>query len=153
MWTWGFASLANAANARSDPRPDQPYVELWAGMSDQFFHPARFPASGEVSVTETYSPTVGMSNVTHANEKVLVNLSASPSSVDLQFFSVEPATPLRVVLKRGETIVFDEDVKADPAKGNRIAAANPGGKSGEPIRLTIRAADGNELISAETTTR
>jgi hypothetical protein len=49
--------------------------------------------------------------------------------------------------------VFDEDVKADPAKGNRIAAANPGGKSGEPIRLTIRAADGNELISAETTTR
>ncbi|MFX6965257.1 hypothetical protein ABTH47_19760, partial [Acinetobacter baumannii] len=25
MWTWGFPSLDNANNARTDPRPDQPY--------------------------------------------------------------------------------------------------------------------------------
>ena len=153
MWTWGFPAFTDQTDARKNPRPDQPYVELWAGVSDQFFHPARFPASSEVSVAETYSPTVGMSNVKHANEKILINLAAEASSVTLQFFSIEPAAPLRVTLKRGETVLFDGETKPDPVKGNRIVAANAGGKSGEPVRLTIATADGKELIAAETTTK
>ena len=66
MWTWGFPSFTNETDARKDPSEARPYVELWAGVSDQFFHRARLPAKGEISVTESYSPTVGMSNVTHA---------------------------------------------------------------------------------------
>jgi hypothetical protein len=150
MWTWGFPAFANQSDARKDPRPDQPYVELWAGVSDQFFHPARFPASSEVSVAETYSPTVGMGNVTHANDRILINLSAEPSAVNLQFFSIEPATPLRITLKRGDTVLFDDAVTPDPNNGNRIAAPIAAGRSGGAIRLTIRTADGKELIAAET---
>ena len=150
MWTWGFPSFTGETDPRKDPRPDQPYVELWAGVSDQFFHPAHFPASSEVSVAETYSPTVGMSNVTHANEKMLVNLAATASSVNLQFFSIEPSAPLRITLKRGETVLFDDGVYPDPIKGNRISVSTADGTSGETVRLTIATADGNELISAET---
>jgi hypothetical protein len=149
MWTWGFPSFTNQADVRQDPSPGQPYVELWAGVSDQFFHSASFPARGEVSIPETYSPTVGMSNVTHANENILVNLAAEASSVNLQFFSIEPAAPLRVTLKRGDAILFDDAVNADPKNGNRIAAAIPAGGSGDKIRLTIRTADGKELIATE----
>jgi hypothetical protein len=151
MWTWGFQSFTNEADARQDPTPGQPYVELWAGVSDQFFHSASFPARGEVSIPETYSPTVGMSNVTHANENILVNLVAEAANVNLQFFSIEPAAPLRVTLKRGDAVLFDDTVKADPKDGNRIAAAIPAGGHGEQIRLTIRTAEGKELITAETT--
>jgi hypothetical protein len=153
MWTWGFPSFADETDPRKDPGPQRPYVELWAGVSDQFFHSARFPALGEVSVPETYSPTVGMSNVTHANEKILVNFSAEASSVSLQYFSVEPSTPLRITLKRGETVIFDEGAKADPINGNRISATIPGGQSGEPIQLTIATVDGKALIAAETRMR
>jgi hypothetical protein len=42
-----------------------------------------------------------MANVTHANENILINLSAEGGSVNLQFFSIEPATPLRVTLRLG----------------------------------------------------
>ena len=119
-------------------------------MSDQFFHSAEFPARGEVSIPETYSPTVGMSNVTHANENILINLSAEASGVDLQFFSIEPATPLRVTLKRGDAVFFDDGVNADPKNGNRISATIPAGGSGEQVQLTIRTAEGRELIAAET---
>ena len=150
MWTWGFPSFTDETDPRKDPGPQRPYVELWAGVSDQFFHPARFPALGEVSVAETYSPTVGMSNVTHANEKILVNLSVEASSVSVQYFSVEPSTPLRITLKHGETVIFDDGAKADPINGNRISATIPGGQSGEPIRLTIGTVDGKALIAAET---
>jgi hypothetical protein len=150
MWTWGFPSFANQTDPRLDPTPGQPYVELWAGVSDQFFHGAKFPARGEVSVTETYSPTVGMSNVTHANENILINLSAEAARVNLQFFSIEPATPLRVTLKRGDAVLFNGAVTADPTNGNRIFATIPAGLSGEQVQLTITTAEGKELIVAET---
>ena len=102
MWTWGFPTFANETDPRKEPSPAQPYVELWAGVSDQFFHAASFPALGEVSIPETYSPSVGLSSVTQANENILVNLSAEVSKANLQFFSLEPAAPLHVMLKRGE---------------------------------------------------
>ena len=148
MWTWGFPSLANDADARKSPNPAQPYVELWAGVSDQFFHSAALSPLGEVSVAETYSPTVGMSGVTQANDRILVNLSAAGGRVDLQFFSIEPDTPLRVTLKRGEATLFDSDVKANARSGNRIEAAIPSGR-GDRVRLTIGTADGKELIAAD----
>jgi hypothetical protein len=149
MWTWGFPTFTNEADARKAPSEAQPYVELWAGVSDQFFHSAEFPALGEVSIPETYSPTVGMSNVTHANANVLVNLNAEGASATVQFVSLEPATPLRVTLKRGEAVLFDDDVTADPKGGNHIVAAVPAGGSDDQIRLTIKSAEGRELIAAE----
>jgi hypothetical protein len=150
MWTWGFPSFTNATDARKDPTEAQPYVELWAGVSDQFFHRAQLPAHGEVSIPETYSPTVGMSNVTDANENILVNFSATASSANLQFFSTEPTTPLRVTMKRGDVAVFNDIVTVDPKNGNHIAAAIPAGGRGETVKLTITTADGQELIAAET---
>jgi hypothetical protein len=103
-----------------------------------------------VSIPETYSPTVGMSNVTQANENILVNLSTDASSVNLQFFSIEPATPLRVALKRGDEVLFDDEVRADPQNGNRISVPMPAGGSGDRVWLTITSGDGKELIAAET---
>jgi len=149
MWTWGFPSFTNETDARKDPNEARPYVELWAGVSDEFFHSASFPATSEVSIAETYSPTVGMGNVTHANENILVNLSAEGASVNLQFVSIEPATPLRVTLRRGDAVLFDDSVTADPKNGNRISATIPAGSRGERIKLTITA-EGKELIAAET---
>src|SRR6266702_2257645 len=98
MWTWGFPSFTNETDARKEPNEARPYVELWAGVSDQFFHRAKLLARGEVSIPETYSPIVGMSNVTHANENILINFSAEGERVNLQFFSIGPAAPLRVTL-------------------------------------------------------
>jgi hypothetical protein len=148
MWTWGFPSLSNDANARTQPSPAQPYVELWAGVSDQFFHSATFPAASEISIAETYSPTVGMSNVTHANGSVLVDLRTDEASANLEFVSLAPDVPLRLTLKRDDAVFFDKVVTADPQHGNRISAAIPAGTS-ETVQLTITTANGKELIAAE----
>ena len=150
MWTWGFPSFTDETDPRKEPNPQRPYVELWAGVSDQFFHSASLPASGEVSVAETYSPTVGMNNVTHANENILVNLSAEAARVNLQFFSIEPATPLRVTLKQSDKVLFADNVIADPKSGNHVSAS---AGSGEPVQLTISTANGKVLIATETRTK
>ena len=57
--------------------------------------------------------------------------------MNLQFFSIEPAMPLRVTLKRGDAVLFNDAVQADPQNGNRIFAAIPAGGNGEQIQLTI----------------
>ena len=150
MWTWGFPTFSSETDARTTPSEAQPYVELWAGVSDQFFHSAELPAVGEVSVPETYSPTVGMSDVTDASEDVLVNLRAEQEGVKLQFVSLEPATPLHIVLKRGDAVLFDENVTPDPKAGNRVRAAIPADSHGDRVTLTIRNAEGRQLIAAET---
>jgi len=150
MWTWGYPSFTHETDPRKDPNELRPYVELWAGVSDQFFHSAKLPARGEVVIPETYTPTVGMSNVTDANTNILVNLAAGATGADLQFFSIEPEKPLRVTLKRGDAILFDAAVQADPVHGNHISSTIPESRSGEPIQLTIRSADGGQLIAAET---
>jgi hypothetical protein len=150
MWTWGFPSFTNETDPRKDPNEWRPYVELWAGVSDQFFHSAGFSALSEVSLPETYSPTVGMSDVTQANENILTNLSAEASGVNLQFFSIEPATPLRVTLKRGDAVLFNDTVQPDPMNGNRIFATIPSGGNSDRVQLTITTAEGRELIAAET---
>jgi hypothetical protein len=93
--------------------------------------PQRYVSRTERSVDpETYSSTVGMSNVTHANENILINLSVEASGVNLQFFSIEPATLLRVTLKRGDAVLFNDAVKADPKNGNRISATIPPAAAG-----------------------
>jgi Domain of unknown function (DUF5107) len=150
MWTWGFRSFTGETDLQKQPSKEQPYIELWAGVSNQFFHSANFPALGEVEIRETYSPTVGLSDVAQANENILVNLSAQPEKVTLQFFSIEPETPLSVLLKRGDTVLFDDDVRADPKNGNRISVTVPIGESGEQVRLAIRTKDGKKLIEAKT---
>src|SRR5262249_49625482 len=136
MWTWGFPSLANDAVTRTAPNPAQPYVELWAGVSDQFFHSATLPATSEVSIAETYSPAVGMGSVTRASEKIRVNRSTGGARVNLQFFSIEPSAPRRVPLKRGDSVFFDEAATPDPKNSNHVSATIPAGSGGE-VKLTI----------------
>jgi hypothetical protein len=46
--------------------------------------------------------------------------------------------------------LFDDTVTADPKNGNRISARIPARGSGEQVRLTIRTAEGKELIAPET---
>jgi hypothetical protein len=147
MWTWGFLPSNQNAAGRAKANPAQPYIELWAGVSDQFFHSAQLPALGEISVHETYAPTVGMSDVTDANERILVNLSLDDNLTNLQFFSLEPANPVHAVLTCGE-VFFDAVVRPDPQNGNHLSVKIPEKARCERIRATIATLDGAELIAA-----
>jgi hypothetical protein len=53
-------------------------------------------------------------------------------------------------LKRGDAVLFNDAVNADPKNGNRISATIPADGSGDQVRLTIRTAEGKELIAAAT---
>jgi hypothetical protein len=75
---------------------------------------------------------------------------AEGGGATLQFVSLEPAAPLHIAMKRGEAVLYDDAVQADPKAGNRISVPFDSGGSGEWLKVTIATGDGNELITAET---
>jgi hypothetical protein len=46
--------------------------------------------------------------------------------------------------------LFDDALTPDAKSGNRVSAAIPPDSSGDKVQLSIRTADGKELIAAET---
>lgn len=67
FWTWGAQQGLNADPENFD-HIARPYIELWSGLSTQFFEDASLNAFETLSWTETYLPTVDMDNINIVNE-------------------------------------------------------------------------------------
>ena len=120
MFTFGRDNTINAdpmGTTNNFSNWQRPAVELWAGVSNQFFFNATMPAESFFHLNETYSPSVGMNNVTHATPEVLIN--ATGSGVELYFMTPDDTYSVR--LMDGNNTVFDQLVAPDPLNGNQIS--------------------------------
>lgn len=66
FWTWGAQQGLNA-NPQNFYETARPYIELWSGISKQFFQDSFLTPNEEVTWTETYLPTVGMEAISGMN--------------------------------------------------------------------------------------
>ncbi|RXZ83534.1 DUF5107 domain-containing protein [Paenibacillaceae bacterium] len=84
FWTWGYDNSYD-----TDPltfgNSARPYVELWAGHSSQFFQNSVLQPYETKEWTEYYTPTVGLSDVTAANEHGAALLDITETSTSAQF--------------------------------------------------------------------
>ncbi len=120
IFTFGRDNTINAdpmGPTTNNANWQRPAVELWAGASNQFFLNASMPARSFFNLDETYTPSVGMSNVTHANSDVLVNIE--DDGIDLYF--ITPDLAYRVTVSDGGETVFQQTMTPDPLNGNRIS--------------------------------
>lgn len=76
MWTWGCEDSFETVPETDYGNSARPYIELWGGTSMEFFENAILPAYGQISWTEYYYPTVGLENITNANEDAAIYLWA-----------------------------------------------------------------------------
>lgn len=123
FWTWGEEQGANA-----DPenffQTARPYIELWSGLSTQFFEDAYLSAGETVSWTETYLPTVAMDAFSNVNQNGAINLGTSSEGDDhflVDVFMVLPDSlyDLTVTLNGNTTIdLFDESFVAQSTDCN-----------------------------------
>ena len=91
-----------------------------------------------------------MSNVTAANENILINFSAAAAerkSSVLQYRTGH-AVARHVETRRCDIVQRRRDSR--PEKRKSHFREIPAGGSGEQVRLTITTAEGKELIAAET---
>lgn len=90
IWTWGYPQ-----SSRVDPQTTadeaRPYIELWGGITREFWQRTTLPAQQNLEIDEIYAPSVGLQNVTHANEYFLVDLAAvDDAEVHCRLFGLQP---------------------------------------------------------------
>lgn len=73
---WGFGySQSRGFNPETSTKYNRPFIELWAGVSKEFFTPAKLPAGSTLRFDEYYAPTTGLSTFTHASEHAIISLT------------------------------------------------------------------------------
>jgi hypothetical protein len=129
LWTFGYQSINADANDY-----ERPFVELWAGITRKFKVPTSFPANSKVSIREYYTPATGLTDVTHASERMLINLRTDKASYDansdtkmtinLELFSTVPAESLSVeawLEGTGLVSVGKKMILPDAKQGNTVS--------------------------------
>lgn len=142
IWTWGYPTSISI-DPHTSTSPSRPYIELWAGVSREFWQRAQFPANSQMEIEETYSPSVGLTDVTHASTDFLFNLAADGTC---QLFGLYPDQTVEISLAVGATHIFTKSITLDPLKGNDCSANIPAGLAGEALELTIRNSAGDVLF-------
>lgn len=145
MWTWGYDSV-NVDPFEQRTEEMRPYIELWAGVSPEFFRRASLKANSEVTIEETYSPTVGLDNVTHANRDYLANFYADAGTAHLQVFSVQPGTAVRAQVTVDGEVVYDMPVE-ESASASEIQVELP--DASQSVSFAIVDEAGTELLTGQ----
>ncbi|MBN1602892.1 MAG: DUF5107 domain-containing protein [Chitinispirillaceae bacterium] len=107
IWGFGYNQSRNFDPAQNVDY-HRPFIELWAGVSKEFFTPAQFPANSTLQFSEHYTPVTGMTSFTHASEHALVDLSTDKENyngtsdknvlVSCRYFVTRPADQVTVSL-------------------------------------------------------
>lgn len=149
MWTWGFPQ-SNVVDPNTSTDESRPYIELWAGVTREFWQRASLPANSHLEIKETYSPSVGMANVTHANETFLVNMAHDgSSSIDCQIFGMFPDQSVQLSMLLDDQAFYAETVNLDPKSGNDCSTKIPDWSSGSIIDLLIMGQNDELLFEGE----
>lgn len=157
LWTWGYSN-----GNRIDPEKDssngaRPYIELWAGVTREFFNKTTMPALTEKAWTETYIPTIGLCDIADANENGAVSMETADLGTSVKFtagfFSTTPGKPLTISLSLDGEKSFplgtqDFVSSADGAETISVIRTKADFPAGTyELKARVNAADLTELIS------
>ena len=158
IWAWGYPQSRDINPYEMPHSSRRPYLELWAGHSREFFEPAYISANSDKKWKEIYVPTVGLSNVTHANKQIVADFRIEGGSesrtVSLDFVPTSPDTSVEVSISidgQHQQELTRESVSPDPVNGNRVQTALPANQmwtANDSLRFTITSPD-NHLHLAD----
>jgi hypothetical protein len=158
MWTWGYQqSQINPSDPANAANSARPYIELWAGVSHQFFMPTTLAAGAGLNWTESYLPTVGIDQVTGASADGAAYVSAQASGGNVtfaaDFFSAHPGVPVTGTLSLDGMALGSTTLVSDPkAPLHFTATMSAGSIAAGSHMVTFVAADGSTTLLTATTT-
>lgn len=145
IWTWGYPrSIGVDPFAGMDEA--RPYIELWAGVTREFWQRTTLDENTQLEIAETYAPSVGLGSVTHANQHFLVDLKEDADSVRCHVFGLSPGKVVRILLTREGEALFNERVALDPLAAVDCSTQVTPSERYLPIKLVISDEDGAPLF-------
>lgn len=149
IWTWGYPQSA-AVDVQTTTNEARPYIELWAGVTREFWQRASFPPNDQIEIDEIYSPSIGLSNVTHANEDFLVNMSMdNDTMVRCQLFGMFPDQPVEISMYLDDQEFHRDTALLDATQGNDCSTNVPVSSSASTLKLLIESPSDLPLFEGE----
>ena len=146
LWTWGYPH-STAVDPYTTADEARPYIELWAGVTREFWQRSELPANDQLVIEETYSPSVGLANVTHANSDFLVNLTpVNSSTIECQLFGLYPEQSVDLLMDVDGEDFYENTVIVDPESGNSCSTEIPDTISGDLLNLLVKSETGALLF-------
>ena len=125
MWTFGYPQSSAINPFRSDDY-DRPMIELWAGLTEEFWIRDTFPGNETIAFEETYAPSINMQNVTHANENMMLNMAIVENEIWAEMFPIWPDIPIVVeVLDAEGEVISDALLRPNARRGGRFRLDMP----------------------------
>jgi hypothetical protein len=127
LWTFGKQSLD--VDIDDSQQWLRPTIEMWHGVTPEFWNRGSLSANEVRSFSERYFPTFGLREITAASEYGAVNLSHSASGSDTTLRAaatlVLPNQLFKVILRLDDTVVSEQDVVASPTEATTVSATVP----------------------------
>lgn len=144
LWTWGFSSTE--VQPFEQPTIERrPYIEMWAGVTPEFFSRTTLAAGDSVVIDETYAPTVGLTGVTEANRDFIANFFVDDEgNATLQVTSLNPGQEVTGVILAGDDVIGEMPLVMDSSTASVVSVLLPEGAI--DARFTIVTADGTVLL-------
>jgi len=127
LWTFGKQSLDVDINDSSEWL--RPAIEMWYGVTPEFWDRATLAANEVRTWKDTYFPTFGLEEITAASEHGALFLSTSASGSDT-VFKVDatltvPEQTVRVVLRVDGSVMLEQDVVVAATEATSVSASVP----------------------------
>jgi hypothetical protein len=96
------------------------YVELHGGPAPTFDHSVVLPAGGQLEWTETWYPVAGLGELSSANDKAALNLSAGGGEARVAVATTTPFSGLVLLSLNGQEI-WRQDIALEPGQAYRTS--------------------------------
>jgi hypothetical protein len=146
IWTWGYPQTVDV-DPDAGPNEARPYIELWAGLTREFFEKTEIEPGEVIRFAETYAPTVGLGDVTHAAPDLAADVRVQGGMVVADLFGFRPGSAVATLLTVDGTPIFEGAVTFDPAAPASISAALPDPAVGV-LRLELTDTAGTVVLDA-----
>jgi hypothetical protein len=127
LWTFGTQSLdIDIADSNEWLRPT---IEMWHGVTPEFWNRASMAANEVREWSESYFPTLGLREVTAASEYGAMQLSSSDSGTDRVLSATAtltlPDQTVSAVLRLDDSIVAEQDLVVAGAEATEVSVTLP----------------------------
>jgi hypothetical protein len=150
LWTFGKDSVT--ADTKDSTQWLRPTIEMWHGITPEFWNRASM-AAGEVRKwSDHYLPTLGLKEITAASEYGALSLARSSSGTNAVLTAVAtltvPNQTVKAILRLNGSVVAEKDVTVEATKATTLEASVASGMAspGAVFEAEFRKGDKSLLI-------
>lgn len=124
LWTFGRDSVS--ININDSTQWLRPTIEMWHGVTPEFWTRGTMSANEVRQWTDSYFPTVGLEEITAASASGAMHLSSSKSGTDtvlnVAAMLTQPSQTVKAILRLGGSAVVEQDVVVAAAEATTVSA-------------------------------